>query len=168
MTKLLVFFKSSPVVHCLYIICPHIEAMLSNISANFLNVLAAGGVVTNCNGDVLLIKRDGIWDLPKGKNEEGEEPMVTAVREVEEECGVDGLEVVEHLISTYHTYILEGVWVLKKTHWYRMRAKGVPATVPQAEEGITQAVWVNLQELPPLLNNTYDSIREVFKAAALI
>jgi 8-oxo-dGTP pyrophosphatase MutT (NUDIX family) len=35
-----------------------------------------------------MILRLGKWDLPKGKMEKNEEPMICAIREVEEECGI--------------------------------------------------------------------------------
>jgi 8-oxo-dGTP pyrophosphatase MutT (NUDIX family) len=41
-------------------------------------------------GEVLFIFRNGKWDLPKG-NRKGEEIEDTAMREVEEETGVNQL-----------------------------------------------------------------------------
>ena len=38
----------------------------------FKVVEAAGGVVSNKNGEILFIRRMGKWDLPKGKIEKGE------------------------------------------------------------------------------------------------
>src|SRR5690606_38316271 len=51
-------------------------------------VKAAGGLVDNELNEFLFIKRLGKWDLPKGKLEEGEKMKETALREVEEECGI--------------------------------------------------------------------------------
>ena len=57
----------------------------------YLEVNAAGGLVRNGNGEFLMIHRNGKWDLPKGHQEEGERIEDTAVREVMEETGIDGI-----------------------------------------------------------------------------
>jgi len=67
-------------------------------------VEAAGGIVLNNNNEVLFIFRNGFWDLPKGKVEEGEEVDFAAVREVEEECGIKTPVVEKKILVTYHTY----------------------------------------------------------------
>jgi ADP-ribose pyrophosphatase YjhB (NUDIX family) len=50
-------------------------------------VMAAGGLVENEHGEILLIYRKKHWDLPKGKLDAGETLEECAVREVEEETG---------------------------------------------------------------------------------
>ena len=52
--------------------------------AEFKEVNAAGGLAVNKRGDFLLIKRNNMWDLPKGHQEAGEDISFTALREVEE------------------------------------------------------------------------------------
>jgi NAD+ diphosphatase len=49
---------------------------------------AGGGLVYNKNGEILFIFRNGKWDLPKGGKEKREKMKLTAMREVEEETGV--------------------------------------------------------------------------------
>ena len=51
-------------------------------------VRAAGGIVTAPDNTMLLIQRNGRWDLPKGKVEPGETLLQAALREVEEETGI--------------------------------------------------------------------------------
>ncbi len=58
----------------------------------FKPVTAAGGLVENEKGEVLLIFRRGKWDLPKGKLDPGETIEQCAVREVEEETGLKNIE----------------------------------------------------------------------------
>ncbi len=48
------------------------------------------------------------------------------------------------------------------------RSKGDTQTTPQLDEGITDAIWVNSDDLPGVLANTYESIKEVFRAAGLV
>ena len=58
---------------------------------------AGGGLVYNKNGEVLFIFRNGKWDLPKGGKEKGEKMSYTALREVEEETGVNKLIITDKL-----------------------------------------------------------------------
>jgi 8-oxo-dGTP pyrophosphatase MutT (NUDIX family) len=122
---------------------------------------AAGGVVRNDRNEILTIFRNGCWDLPKGKVEEGEEVEVAAVREVEEECGIHGHEIGTELPSTYHTYTQKGTLYLKRTYWYNMQYQGHETLIPQTEEGITAVVWKSEDEMGEVLSNTYQSIKEV-------
>ena len=48
---------------------------------------AAGGLVL-CGGHVLLIRKHGLWDIPKGKKKK-ESAEYCAVREISEETGLD-------------------------------------------------------------------------------
>ena len=122
---------------------------------------AAGGGVKNVAGDILFIFRNGKWDLPKGKIEEGEETMNAAMREVREECGISDVAIVRELISTYHTYNVLNKRILKKTVWFEMFCKDSAELKPQIEEGITMVKWMNKDETLKALNNTYESVKEV-------
>ena len=72
----------------LYILCQNIEDTYNRLRTRFTEIDAAGGLVRDSNGQYLLILRNGIWDLPKGKREKGEDVARTAVREVMEETGI--------------------------------------------------------------------------------
>lgn len=126
-------------------------------------IKAAGGLVANSKGEYLFIFRNKKWDLPKGKVEKGEKVKVTAVREVEEECGIKIEKRGERLCKTYHCYEMNGKVVLKSTSWYRMEVKGKPKLIPQKEEGITTAAWVNESGIKNKIKNTYPLIIEVLK-----
>jgi len=124
---------------------------------------AAGGLVSNKNGDILMIFRNGKWDLPKGKLEEEENKKQCAKREVEEECGIVGLDIIEKLIETYHTYNLSGKKILKRTYWYKMKTNFDGELVPQIEEGITKVSWVSKDQISEKLKNSYGNISDVLK-----
>ena len=133
----------------------------------YLEVNAAGGLVTNSEGEFLLIRRSGLWDLPKGHQEDGEQIEATALREVEEETGIKGLTLGQFIRVTDHTYFRDEKWFLKHTWWYSMTCNGESDLVPQTEEGITEVRWVAKSELPELLSQTYPTIVEVFRAIGL-
>jgi 8-oxo-dGTP pyrophosphatase MutT (NUDIX family) len=112
-------------------------------------IVAAGGVVFDPGtSQILLIRRDGVWDLPKGKVEDGETPAEAAVREVMEETGLGSLTCGPALGKTFHEYDRSGVHWEKTTHWFAMTLTGsedVQALLltPQQEEGITSVEWMD-------------------------
>ena len=84
-----------------FIYHPNHEEILKKFTKKIPLEIAAGGVVTNKEGRVLFIFRNNKWDLPKGKLEKGESLEAAALREVEEETGVKGLKLENHLKTTY-------------------------------------------------------------------
>ncbi len=112
-------------------------------------IKAGGGVLyrrSNYDVEVLLIKRNGVWDLPKGKLEEGEEIGQCAVREVAEEVGISMPDIDQYLCDTYHEYEESGELIGKTTVWYSMIHKPNVEMSPQTEEGITDLQWFALSE----------------------
>lgn len=165
-SALVEMFELSSTLEKIYIPSAEPEDCYKKICGEFREVNAAGGLVENRRGDYLLIKRDGLWDLPKGHQEAGEDIKVTALREVQEETGVDDLSLGDLICVTDHCYKRNGIWHLKHTWWYRMYYLKPLDLTPQTEEDITKAAWVAKSSLPPFLKNTYPSIKEVFLAAS--
>jgi 8-oxo-dGTP pyrophosphatase MutT (NUDIX family) len=126
---------------------------------------AAGGLVRQTEtGKILAIFRRGHWDMAKGKTEKNESIEQTAVREVQEETGVQNIDLQDFITTTYHTY--NGNTVVKNTgqvrrrmlkvsHWYHMQTPDV-ALVPQTEEDIEGIEWLEyfdfLQKRPIFTN----------------
>jgi hypothetical protein len=103
----------------------NIDKIWSEFQKLFRIIEAAGGIVSKPNGDILFIKRLGKWDLPKGKMEKGESREESAVREIEEETGLQNVELLSFINTTYHIYIeRNGDKVLKCTHWFEMSFDG--------------------------------------------
>lgn len=121
---------------------------------------AAGGIVTD-DGRCLMIERKGIPDLPKGHIEAGESPETAAMREVEEETGIGGLEITNPLPSTWHVYLRDEVWELKQTYWYEMKSSCINNSKPQTEEGITAVNWIDKSNINDFLSKTFRSISEI-------
>ena len=165
-SALVEMFELSSTLEKIYIPSAEPDDCYKKICGEFREVNAAGGLVENRRGDYLLIKRDGLWDLPKGHQEAGEDIKVTALREVQEETGVDDLSLGDLICVTDHCYKRNGIWHLKHTWWYRMYYLKPLDLTPQTEEDITKAAWVAKSSLPPFLKNTYPSIKEVFLTAS--
>jgi 8-oxo-dGTP pyrophosphatase MutT (NUDIX family) len=129
-------------------------------------IIAAGGLVQNGKGEMLLIYRRGFWDLPKGKLDAGELIPECAVREVREETGLQTIELGPFICKTIHQYF--DSWmnkeVEKHTHWYAMLSLEKETLVPQTEEDIERIEWVPMEQLPQYLLETYPTIRAVFEA----
>jgi len=127
----------------------------------FTLVQAAGGLVSNANDELLLIFRRGKWDLPKGKLDKGEKLEDCAVREVKEETGLTNIELLAPLLITYHTYHEGSKFVLKESHWYRMKVTGEQPLVPQTEEDILEIKWVDKSDLENYMKNSFPSVVDV-------
>ena len=119
------------------------------INPDATQMKAAGGVLIRSGKEpdaieILLIFRNSVWDLPKGKLEEKESVPECALREVSEEVGLlvqPGI--LADLGTTRHTYSLEGQPVEKETFWFLMQlADDVKTFTPQKAEGITDVQWV--------------------------
>lgn len=152
-------------LHRVFVPTDNIEDTYWKICAEFKEVNAGGGLVSNRRGDYLLISRNGLWDLPKGHQDPGEPIEVTALREVCEETGIRDMELRELICITDHCYRRDGIWHLKHTWWYDMLHTDPTDLTPQLEEDIAKAAWVARSSLPPFLLNTYPSIAEVFREA---
>lgn len=138
--------------------------VFDELKSNFKSINAAGGLVINEKNEILFIFRNKKWDLPKGKIEKDETPEHAAIREVEEETLVKILKLENHLISTFHTYQIEDKKILKTNHWYLMKADSHQELLPQAEENIEKVEWKSVDQIPELMTNSYDSIRDVIKS----
>ena len=134
----------------------NLEELWRDFKKLFKIIKAAGGLVYNPDGEVLAIYRRGFWDLPKGKIDKGEKKKQAAIREVMEETGLKKAKIEYKLMNTWHTYKDKRFGrVLKKTFWFRMSSNDQDL-VPQKEEDIEQAIWIqpnNLKQQNPIYYN---------------
>jgi len=148
-----------------YILNEDIDSVWNYFKSQFVEIPAAGGLVKKVDGSLLFIKRLGFWDLPKGKIEKRETPELAAIREVEEECGLSGLQIIRQLDSTFHIYRSPYLsfpknLVLKETKWFLMSYSGDEIAVPQFEENIEEVSWFALKDLEQVYSNTYSSLSD--------
>ncbi|MEU7629961.1 NUDIX hydrolase [Nocardia sp. NPDC049190] len=85
-----------------------------------------------------------LWSLPKGHIEEGETAEQTAIREVAEETGINGVVVAE-LGDIDYWFVTDGRRVHKTVHHYLLRSVG--GELSDADVEVTQVAWVPLSEL---------------------
>lgn len=129
-------------------------------------IIAAGGVVFRYSLNdpepmVLMIFRNGVWDLPKGKLESGESIPMCAVREVAEEVGSSLPAIVRKIDTTYHEYP-EGEKVMgKTTYWYSMIFTSPETFTPEKKEGIKAVEWMSLSDA--LSKAGYENLKAILK-----
>lgn len=109
--------------------------------------IGVSGIVFNPQHDILLIKRNqppalGLWSIPGGKLEAGETLVEACRREVKEETGiavrvVSMVAVVERRIDQFHYVIVDFLAELEE----------VCPTIPVAQTDVSEARWVNMQQL---------------------
>ena len=146
------------------IITPDPDRTFALLEAEFLRVDAAGGVVENEQGDLLMIQLRGHWDLPKGHIEPTESSSEAALREVEEETGIRAMLCDSApLAITWHAYDTYGSWELKRTDWWRMQSQG-GELIAQDSEGITRVEWCAKESLEERLKTSYATIIQVVDA----
>jgi len=151
-------------VHAGVFLHPDLEELKHAFYRKFELIRAGGGLVLDEQVRALLIFRRGKWDLPKGKQDEGESIEECAVREVQEETGLQTLSLKKPLPVTYHTYHQGARFVLKESYWFLMHTPGTPVLTPQAEEDILEARWMPKSAIPAYLPQCYPSVRELLEA----
>ena len=138
-----------------------IKAIKDYLRRRFKVVDAAGGLISK-REKFLMIYRMKKWDLPKGKRDEGESSRQTAVREVKEECGIE-VKLGKRIVTTWHTYTMNRNPMLKRTRWYEMQLVDDSKMQPATQEDIEEIRWMTKKEVYHALENSYNSIRFVFK-----
>lgn len=142
---------------------PNVEQLWLDFHEHYKVLEAAGGLVFNPQGKLLLLFRRGHWDLPKGKIDKGEGREEAAVREVQEETGLSQLQRGPLLTTTFHTYRDDkDRRILKPTYWYRMETAEQELT-PETEEGIERAEWVDPATYLADPQPTYSNILELIE-----
>jgi len=149
-------------LHGICLVCNNIDDCWPKFQAVFKVQKAAGGKVLNLKNETLFIYRFNKWDLPKGKIEKGESHKEAAIREVEEECGIENLSIQKKLETTYHIFEHNNNYILKITYWFLMTSNYLGELTPQTEEGIEIVTFLNEIETKKALDCTYENIKLLF------
>lgn len=165
--KLVISMFNNKIKKC-YLYYPDEKVILKKLKEKIPMQRAGGGLVYNKNGEALFIYRNGKWDLPKGGKEKREKMKLAAMREVEEETGVNQLQITKKLQKTYHIFKRNGVYKLKITQWYEMKTDFEGLPVAQVEEGIEKVAWLNPEQVQEALKNSYENIKLVLNEESSI
>lgn len=128
---------------------------------------SAGGVVVRAESAAhwVLLIRDPYkkWGLPKGHIESDETGEQAAYREVMEETGLQEVTVGPELGTIDWHFRFRGKLIHKYCQFFLMATED-GATCPELDEGITECLWLPIDEA--LERVTYDNAREIIQIAA--
>ena len=125
---------------------------------------SAGGVVTNSEGEVLVVSQHGTsWSLPKGHIDPGENALVAAKREIYEESGIRDLELIREL-GTYERHRIgvdggDDRSELKVITMFLFRTS--EKLLRPVDPDNPEARWVERSKVAPLL--THEKDKEFFQ-----
>lgn len=128
-------------------------------------VFSAGGIIIkrgNNSTKVLVTQHSGHhgWDFPKGHLESGETSQQAALREVEEETGIQA-KILERVGQTQYFYFEDHQKVLKTVTFFLMEyvSKGEATTAFE----VSDKVWLPADEVLEKL--TFMDTKELWKKA---
>jgi 8-oxo-dGTP pyrophosphatase MutT (NUDIX family) len=119
-------------------------------STMFKKIEAAGGIVKNKEEKFFHLQT---WQMGSAKRKARTKRKLdeAALREVEEETGLQELVLEKFVNTTFHIYKKKRdgkeLKILKGTHWFKMQYIGNEIPKPQIEEGITKVEWINAEEI---------------------
>lgn len=158
--KAVVDLENSP-AKAVIVLTNTVDIIVEKLKTILVYIQAGGGLVQNDNQEFLFIYRRGKWDLPKGKLDEGETIEQCAVREVNEETGLENIVLGKLLLNTWHVYHAWGQHVIKQTSWFKMSCPAGQMLTPQTIEDISETAWLKKQDWRKVLENTFPSVKDV-------
>jgi 8-oxo-dGTP pyrophosphatase MutT (NUDIX family) len=128
--------------------------------------VSAGGLIIDLKRDAAALiaryDRKGrlIWSLPKGHIEEGETAAEAAIREINEETGIDG-RIVEELGTIAFWFVVEDKRVHKTVHHFLLIATG--GALSDEDPEVVETAWVPIDDLQDRLEypDERDLVRSV-------
>jgi len=165
----------------LYLATPVPVSDVLNLQPGYAEQHSAGGFPVRRDSDgrarvalIQVTRRSGTtWEVAKGKLEPGETPEATAVREVQEEMGLQtDLRITRYLDTVRYGFLAPGgLPRLKSVFLYLMEPiQHIDGFEPRSQEGIADVGWFTADEavravthssLQPVMRRLRDVLRKV-------
>ena len=133
-------------------------------SSDIPQMAVAGGLVL-CGGHVLLIRKHGLWDIPKGKVKKKEPPERCARREIAEETGLrrKRLAIRRRLCRTSYISYYSGKPFNKTVDWFLLDYDGklTDPLDPDLSENIDHCAWIPIEDLLDTMQTARPYLRAV-------
>jgi len=118
---------------------------------------SAGGIVVSANRErpalVVGMRRRGrdsvTWTLPKGTPHSGETAAETAIREVQEETGLQ-VRILEPIPSIEYDFTQDGTRIHKTVHYFLMAPIG--GDLSRHDHEFERVRWIPFEEAPGILS----------------
>lgn len=119
------------------------------------NVLCADVAVFDLDGAVLLVQRahepnEGLWALPGGHVDFGEEPKLAALRELQEETGYDPEDLYDIRLFDIFPDVFPEIQVCHQLAVYSAEHWWPDEFIPTISDESLDAGWYQLDSLPEL------------------
>jgi 8-oxo-dGTP pyrophosphatase MutT (NUDIX family) len=133
---------------------------------------SAGGVLVRRLGGRWMMaairpggKPPGVWALPKGRIDEGEQGEATALREVAEETGAHGRSLGK-LGDVKYVFTWDGERIFKVVSFFLVRYEGgrLGDLAEEFRHEVAEVKWLPLEEAPRLL--AYGGEKDMARKAA--
>ena len=158
----------SPLVpHCLqsFVYCPppSIPSRSFVLYSTLMEIRACGCIPFRRTRErelvvLMILRRGGFWEFPKGKQEDGESDEATALRELREETGLVGQLTEEDPIVVHYTFTRDGVRTNKAVRYFFCRVPDAAAVTPEKRE-VNDYAWLPLEAIVD--RATYPEMKEV-------
>jgi len=144
----------------------------NTLPANASHTVGVGAIVTDKDGRVLLVReksgpaaRLGIWKLPTGLVDAGEELHDAAVREVKEETGIDAA--FEQLGAFTMSHGGNLAHAGKSNLFFIVKCKALSTEISAQKSEIAEAQWFTVEEWKAMPFPERGSIWDVLNMSAL-
>ena len=128
----------------------------------------SGGIIVNQAQEVLILHEVTYhgslqYVPPKGHVEEGETPLESARREIEEECGLTKLQLLAELPEITYRWNRQRQLHEKTVIWYLFLYEGGEIVTPRKSEGFVDYSWVPIRQ--SMHNFTFRDLQPIIAEA---
>lgn len=154
-----VLWKSETDPELINISKENLNSFLTFCGNHLYNALCAGCLISNKH-QFLALQKNGHLEFPKGFIDPNETAEQAAIRESQEETGLNKIVLQNFVMDTFHIYEYKSEFTFKKTTWFLASTLEDEVKV-QKEEGFEGYQWMDKNELLQSANLFHANIIEL-------